>query len=40
MLYANEALKKKIKEVDYKLYGEISDKKELRASFQIRFKQE
>ena len=31
MLYANEALKKKDhKEVDYKMYGEISDKKELR----------
>jgi hypothetical protein len=31
MLYANDALKKKDhKEVDYKLYGDISDKKDLR----------
>jgi hypothetical protein len=31
MLYGNDALKKKDnKEVDYKLYGDISDKKELR----------
>ena len=30
MLFANDALKKKTKDVDYSLYEEISNKKELR----------